>query len=255
MTAQIEQAIASRGASFVSQKDAATCGIASGANTSQWAPQASVAPAPEAPLVMRIAVILILSVLALGAACLAVPGPLPGDVGATLALQSAFGASPEWAAWLTDTAKPPLVAVVVIAGAGLAWLMAGWRAALAVPVAFGFGWLIDKVLRAVIFAPRPTPDLVAVATNSSSSGLPSSFGLVYGSVFGAVLFAAASGKMALALRGVAVALLIAGAAARMVLGGHWFSQMLVSTLLGLLAAMSAIALLNLAGRRGWARTK
>ncbi len=204
---------------------------------------------------MRIAVTLTLCVLALGATCLAVPGPLPGDVAATVALQSAFGASPAWAAWLTDTAKPPLVAVVVIAGAGLAWLMAGWRAALAVPVAGGLGWLIDKALRAVIFAPRPPPDLVAVATASSSSGLPSSFGLVYGSVFGAVLFAPASGKMALALQGLAVALIIAGAAARLVLGGHWFSQMLVSTLLGALAAMSAVALLSLARGRGGARTR
>jgi len=184
--------------------------------------------------------ILTLLALAIGGACLAVQGPLPGDVGATRRLQSLFGNAPRWAEWLTDTAKPPMVIATLGVGAGLAWLAARWRSALSVPLAFGIAWLIDKGLRAVIFSPRPSA-LVAVASASSSSGLPSTFGLVYGSIFGVVVFAAASGKSALGLRALALALIFAGAAARVVLGGHWSSQMVASVLLSLLAAAAASA--------------
>lgn len=188
---------------------------------------------------MRTTVILTLSALVLGAACFAVQGPLPGDVAVTLALQSAFGDSLQWAEWLTDTAKPPLVFATMIAGAGLAWLVAGWRGALAVPLAFAFGWLIDKAARALIFAPRPAADVVEVASASNSSGLPSTFGLVFGGVFGVALVARAKRWDTAWLQVLAAFLIITGAAARVVLGGHWPSQMLVSILLGLAAAATA----------------
>lgn len=199
---------------------------------------------------MRIAVTLTLSALVLGAACLVVLGPLPGDVAVTLALQSAFGASPQWAEWLTDTAKPPLVVATMVVGMGLAWLVAGWHAALAVPLAFGVGWLIDKASRALIFAPRPAADVVEVASASSSSGLPSTFGLVYGGVFGVVLMARPKRWDTALLQMLAASLILAGAAARVVLGGHWPSQMFVSILLGLMAAAAAHAATNLFRRRG-----
>ncbi|MFO6428744.1 phosphatase PAP2 family protein [Erythrobacter sp. W302b] len=203
----------------------------------------------ESVEIMLRTVVLTLSALVVGAACLAVSGPLLGDVAVTTALQSAFGPSPQWAEWVTDMAKPPLVVATMSGGAGLAGLVAGWRGAVAIPLAFGLGWLLDKALRAVIFAPRPATELVEVASASSSSGLPSTFGLVYGSIFGAVLLATANGKIALATRAFAVALIIIGAAARVVLGGHWASQMLASILLGLAVAAAALAMTNLIGRR------
>lgn len=188
---------------------------------------------------MRTAVTLAIAALAVTAVCLIAQGPVPGDVAVTQVQQSLLGHAPRWAEWLTDTAKPPMVIATVGVGAGLAWLVGGWRAAFAVPLAFGLGWMIDKTLRAVIFAPRPPAELVAVASASSSSGLPSTFGLVYGSIFGAVVLGQASGRLVIGLRAVACALIIAGAAARVVLGGHWTSQMLASVLFGLLAAAVA----------------
>jgi len=53
------------------------------------------------------------------------------------------------------------------------------------------------------------------------------------------VFVKASGRSAFPLRALACALIIAGGAARVVLGGHWTSQMLASVLLGLLAAAVA----------------
>lgn len=204
---------------------------------------------------MRKAVTLTLIALALGVACLAMPGPLPGDVAMTRALQSAFGSSPQWAELLTETAKPPLVAATMVVGGGLAWLVAGWRGAFAVPLGFGFGWLIDKALRAMLFAPRPAPNLVEVASASSSSGLPSTFGVVYGSIFGVVLIAQVKGWNMILLQVLTAVLIILGLFARVVLGGHWASQMLVSVLLGLAAATTALAITNLVRRRGRANSK
>jgi membrane-associated phospholipid phosphatase len=183
--------------------------------------------------------ILTLLALAVGVASFAAQGPLPGDVDVTLALQSAFGPSPAWAEWLTETAKPPLLVLTLTVGAGLAWLAAGWRGGLALPLAFGLSWLIDKALRALIFAPRPAADVVEVASASGSSGLPSTFGLVFGSIFGIVLIARPKSRNIAPLQIIAVILITLGAAARVVLGGHWPSQMLVSILLGLAAASAA----------------
>lgn len=184
-------------------------------------------------------IVLALVALAVGGGCLAIDGPLPGDMSITRQLQSAFGPRPVWAEWLTDTAKPPLLLVTILAGSGVAWLAASWCGALAVPIAFGLSWVMDKVLRAVIFDARPSADLVAVASASTSSGLPSTFGLTFGSIFGVALFVAAKRTQAMAARVMALGLIGAGVAARIVLGGHWASQMLASTALGILAALIA----------------
>jgi membrane-associated phospholipid phosphatase len=172
-----------------------------------------------------------------GAANLWLQGPLPGEAEVTLAWQEALGARPVWAGWLTATAKTPLLWGTLVVAALLAWRVAGRRAALAVPLAYAFAFAADKALRAVLFAPRPDPALVAVADPSASSGLPSTLGLVFGAIFGAALLARGSNGA----RFIAGALLAAGVAARIVLGGHWPSQMLASTALGLLLALAALA--------------
>jgi membrane-associated phospholipid phosphatase len=177
-----------------------------------------------------------------GAANLWLQGPLPGEMEVTLAWQQALGARPAWAGWLTATAKAPLVWGMLVLAAMLAWRVAGPRAALAVPLAYGFAFAADKALRAALFAPRPDPALVAVADPSASSGLPSTFGLVYGALLGTALLARGGGRRALAPQLAAGALLVAGMAARIVLGGHWPSQMLASAAFGLVLAVGALAI-------------
>lgn len=195
---------------------------------------------------MSKAIAFALVALAVGGACLAIDGPLPGDVSITRQLQSAFGPQPVWAERVTDTAKPPYVMLTILAGSSVAWLAARWRGALAVPIAFGLSWVMDKVLRAMIFDARPSADLVAVASPSTSSGLPSTFGLTFGSIFGVALFVTAMGTQAMAARVVALGLIVAGAIARIILGGHWTSQMLASTVLGVVAALIVIRASDLA---------
>ncbi|NNJ25637.1 hypothetical protein [Alienimonas chondri] len=175
--------------------------------------------------------------LPLGVASWVAQGPLPGDVGVTKALQSAFGAEPEWAEFLTGTAKPPLVWFTLIVGAALAWAKAGWRGAIAVPIAFLIVYLTDKGLRASIYVPKPIAEYVPIAKFSESSGLPSTFGLVFGAAFGAAAllprvvrsrWGVPPRGLSLAATVIAGALLVAGACCRTVLGGHWFSQMAAS---------------------------
>jgi len=181
-----------------------------------------------------------------------VDGPLPGDPSVTRSLQALFGDGPAWAEWITDSAKFPAAWITLAGAAALGLLCAGWRAAVSAPLAFGLALALDKLLRAVISSPRPSPDLVGVASPMTSSGLPSTFGLVYGALFGVVLLAAVRSPSPHAKTAIAVAVtaLLAGCAARIVLGGHWPSQMVVSAGIGLLcAALSLVVVARLTGGR------
>lgn len=201
---------------------------------------------------MKFAVALAAIAALMGGASLWAQGPLPGDTALTLALQSAFSSGPGWAGWLTASAKAPILLGTIMLAAMLAWAVAGVRAAVSVPIAYALAFFADKALRAVLFVPRPDPALVAVAEPAASSGLPSTFGLMYGALFGAALLARPRGGKVIPVRLIAAGLLLAGCAARVVLAGHWASQITASTALGLALAKAALALalrLPITGRR------
>lgn len=168
---------------------------------------------------MRTASFLAAIAVTAGAASIVLQGPVPGDAALTAALQATLGTGGGWAGWLTATAKAPILWATIALAGGLAWRVAGWRAALAAA-------------------------LVAVAEPAASSGLPSTFGLVYGALFGVALLARGSARKARPARLIAGALLIAGIAARIVSGGHWPSQMLASSAFGLLLALAALAIIQ-----------
>lgn len=193
---------------------------------------------------MRSAVILTLVAATAGVASILAQGPVPGDLTLTAAFQDVLGTGAAWARLLTDTAKAPLVWATAGLAAILAWRVAGWRGALAVPLGYAFAFAADKGLRAVLHVPRPDPEQVFVFDPATSSGLPSAFGLVYGALFGAALLARGPARRARPVRIIAAVLLVAGASARIVMGGHWGSQMLASTALGLLLAAGALAIVR-----------
>lgn len=179
----------------------------------------------------------------MGGACLIAQGPLPGDVAATRLLQAAFGDDPVWARLLTRSAHAPWLWPTLLVAVGLAFLRGGRWTALVPP----FGWIIvlvvDRGLRALVFAPRPAASLVEVASVGEGSGLPSTFALVYGVTFGAVLLARARREERSRMEGtlavvVAAAVLMAGCAGRIVLGGHWPSQVLASLALAFTIVLS-----------------
>ncbi len=210
------------------------------------------------PLVSRSvtrALVLLFAGATLGGACLISQGPLPGDIALTRALQGGFGSSPAWAEFVTSTAKAPIVWMTLLLAAGLGFLGGGARGS-AVPVLGFVGVrILDASLRALVHAPKPSPELISVASASTASGFPSTFGLVHGALFGGVLVVHASSIEA-RQRGIrvlvilaSVGVLVSGAVARIVLGGHWASQLLASWLLAFSLVLALRAALGRAGPR------
>ncbi|RIL08024.1 MAG: hypothetical protein DCC71_00805 [Proteobacteria bacterium] len=176
----------------------------------------------------------------LGGVCLIAQGPVPGDVSIARALQSALGATPAWAQVVTDTAKPPWLWATLAVAVALEYLRKGWWSAIGPALALLLAQALDALLRAVLFAPRPTAELVAIASPSSSSGLPSTFGLVYGALFGAAAcLVSTRSNVSAAISVLAIVLVLVGACARVVLGGHWSSQIVASLLLGAAFAVAS----------------
>lgn len=192
----------------------------------------------------RLLIVLALLVLIPGVAAIAAQGALPGDVAVTRALQRGLGTAPSWAGAMTDMAKAPWLWASMLAACALAGLAGGKLRALSPLLAYGFAWGVDQILRMQIFVPRPDGALVAVASASSSSGLPSTFGLVFGALFGTAFWIRGSGVRHQALLALSALLMAVGAAARIVLGGHWLSQMVPSLALGILLAGLAVWLVG-----------
>jgi membrane-associated phospholipid phosphatase len=191
--------------------------------------------------------------LAIGGASIVVQGPLPGDVVVTRSLQAMLGSRPGWAEALGESAKQPVVLLVVLVACGLAFAKGGRTIAHLPVLAYPGALLLNLVLRALVFVPRPGGDLVEVAKVSSDSGLPSTFALVYACVFG-VVAVAGEGKSAVSglVTAAATAAMVVGCVSRVLLGGHWSSQVLASLLLALGFAgwlQSAAPRLSFRGRK------
>jgi undecaprenyl-diphosphatase len=161
----------------------------------------------------------------------------PGDMAVTRFVQWVTPPSTGWAQWISSTAKFPWNMVLLAVTVGLSWKLAGWRAALLALASFGGMWVLGKWFGPLVARPRPSPDLVHVAEKLSGYSFPSLFALTYASTIGflAVLFAR---KTAGTLRAAVVlacgVLLLMGWVARIALGAHWPSDVILSYLIGLL---------------------
>lgn len=182
--------------------------------------------------------------LGLGAWIVAAQGPLPGDVWITRGAQAIFGSHPSWAELLTKSATEPFMWALAAVTAALASVLYGWRPGIATLLSFAVSLTLDRALRALLHAPRPAASLVEVVRPSDTSGLPSTFGLVYGATIGllVVLGWKARTPAARAACWTAMALLVAGLLARVTMGGHWASQVAASYAAAMVLAY-AVALL------------
>ena len=100
-------------------------------------------------------------------------------------------------------------------------------------------------LSPVVARPRPSPELVRVWRPLSGYSFPSISALGYAATFGFLAILAAvqsSGKLRLALIMGCSVLLVLCWAARVALGAHWPSDVLISDYLGLLWAAGLIRL-------------
>jgi membrane-associated phospholipid phosphatase len=170
----------------------------------------------------------------------------PGDVAITRLVQSIAPASTGWAQCISSTAKSPWNLVLLAVTVGVSWWLAGWRAALFALASFAGMWVLGKWLGPLVGRPRPSPNLVHVADKLSGYSFPSIFALTYASTIGflVVLFTRkAAGELRITAIVICCVFLLIGWAARIALGAHWPSDVILSYLIGLLWAALLIRFL------------
>jgi membrane-associated phospholipid phosphatase len=173
----------------------------------------------------------------------------PGDVSVERWVQSLIPPNLNWAEGVSRTAEFPWVLLVLVLILALAWVLAGWRAGLIALLSFAGMWALGNWLGPVMARPRPSPELVHVFRPLAGYSFPSLFALRYAAIFGFLAVLAAvkgSGRVRTVLMIGCGALLMLGWFARVALGAHWPSDVIISYYLGLLWAAFLIRLARLA---------
>jgi membrane-associated phospholipid phosphatase len=169
----------------------------------------------------------------------------PGDVALERWVQSLVPQDLNWAEVISRTAEFPWLFLFLALVFAISWVLAGWRAALLSILSLVGMLALGKWLGPVIARPRPSPELVHPLRALSGSSFPSLFALRYAATFGFLAVLAAvkgSGRRRLALLMGCSALLILGWVARLALGAHWPSDLILSYYLGFLWAAFLIRL-------------
>ena len=163
----------------------------------------------------------------------------PGDVAVEKWVQSLVPQNLNWAEGVSKTAESPLIFFILALIFALSWGLAGWRAALLAVLSFVGMLALGKWLGPLIGRPRPSPELVHVFRPLSGYSFPSLFALRYAATFG-FLGVLAAIKNTGVFRAVVLiacgAVLILGFAARVALGAHYPSDVVISFLIGFLWA-------------------
>ncbi len=169
----------------------------------------------------------------------------PGDLEVTRAIQPAFPAA-DWARAVTRAAYVPWVYGVLAVSALAAMRVAGWRAAVAMIVTFFAFMHLEHPIKDLIARPRPSPQLVQMATTQSGYSMPSGWALLFGSTAGLLLALAWTNTRGVArtayVAGCAF-VLIAGLIARVSLGAHWPSDVLAGYLLAITVGLGVYEVL------------
>lgn len=175
--------------------------------------------------------------VAIGFACASKWARFPFDTEIARWLQKVDGTDHAWAKVLTEGAKEPWVYGWLVATALLGWRLVSWRMALVVPAAYGAVLALDHYLKPLIARPRPGTFGLKVIGKLTGFGCPSTFGLVMSVTVGTLFWMYvqhARGRARWIGASVTLAVLLAGAAGRVVLGAHWPSDLLLSYAAGAL---------------------
>ena len=157
-----------------------------------------------------------------------------GDIRATRALQAASPNPGWWATPVSRLAPPPgkysVIAVTVVA----AFFVGGWRGLLLMLAFLLLEQYGAEYTKQIFQRPRPSPELVAVVGKPSGYTFPSTTITFFAVTFGAVGMLAAVRKKApyrWPVMVLAFGMLLLGCAARVALGAHWPSDVLLTSVI------------------------
>jgi membrane-associated phospholipid phosphatase len=155
---------------------------------------------------------------------------LPGDPQVARAIQG-LGIPSSLAAWVTSFAVRPVVFGVMGVGLALATWRGRLRGFVVAALLMGFWWYAGEPLKEVVKRPRPTAAFVEVVRASSGYSFPSTFATTWFSAWLPVAIYAWRSRQRSAGLVVAIAawlIVVAGAWARIRMGAHWPSDLLMT---------------------------
>ena len=169
----------------------------------------------------------------------------PGDIAVERWVQSVVPQDLTWAERVSHTAEFPLAGIILAIVFVLSRRLAGWPGAICSLVSFAGVFALGTWLGPMIGRTRPSPELVRQFRHFAGYGFPSLFALRYAATFGflAVLAARKSlGPVRAVILALCAVLLCLGWTARVALGAHWPSDVIISYYIGVLWAAFVIRL-------------
>jgi membrane-associated phospholipid phosphatase len=156
-----------------------------------------------------------------------------GDVAVTRSFQSAVPDPGWWARPVSSLAPAPAKYYVMVVTAVLAYVLAGWRGLVLIAAFIAIEQYGAESTKAIFQRPRPSRELIATASGSGYS-FPSTTVTFFCATFGVVLVLAALRRQAPGrwpLLGAASIMLALVCAARVALGAHWPSDVVLTTVI------------------------
>ena len=157
-----------------------------------------------------------------------------GDPELTRALQSAAPDSGWWATPISRLAPAPAKYAVMVITLVLSFVVAGWRGLLITGGFLALEQYGAEYTKAIFRRPRPSRELIAVAGNPSGYSFPSTTITFFCVTFGSLAILAARRAKAPGRWPVFAAasiMLLLGCVARVALGAHWPSDVLLTSVI------------------------
>ena len=157
-----------------------------------------------------------------------------GDVRAARAVQAAFPNAGWWATPISRLAPAPAKYYVMGIALAAAVVVAGWRGLVLVGAFLLLEQYGAESTKAIFERPRPSRDLIAVVGSPSGFTFPSTTITFFCVTFGAVAVLAARRRTARwrwPILAVSAAMVALGCLARVALGAHWPSDVVLTTVI------------------------